>query len=94
MAHAVARVRIADFDQFLETFATRGLAKRKEHGSRGVRVYRTSEDPNQLINVFDWDRAGVEAFMADPDVPAIMAEAGLEAPPDWTFVEMAADLEA
>jgi quinol monooxygenase YgiN len=94
MAHTVARVRIADFDQFIETFSTRGLNKRREHGCRGVRVFRSSDDPNQLINVFDWDRADVEAFMADPEVPAIMAEAGLEAPPEFTFVELAAELEA
>lgn len=94
MAHAVARVRIKDFEQFIETFGTRGMEKRAEHGSRGVRVYRISDDPQQLINVFDWDRAGVEAFMADPDVPGIMEAAGLEGPPEFTFVEQAAELEA
>lgn len=94
MGHAVARVRIADFDEFIETFSTRGLNKRSEHGSRGVRVFRSADDPHQLINVFDWDRAGVEAFLADPEAPTIMAEAGLEGPPEWTFVELAGEFEA
>lgn len=94
MAQAIARVRVADFDRFIETFKTRGKAKRTEHGSRGVIVYRSTEDPNEVVSVFDWDREGVEAFMADPETPAIMAEAGLEGPPAFTFVERMNELDA
>lgn len=94
MGHVVARVRITDFDQFIETFGTRGLEKRAKHGSRGARVYRVADDRQQLINIFDWDRAGVEAFMADPETAEIMAAAGLEGPPEFTFVEQAAELDA
>lgn len=93
MAHVIARVEIEDFDQFIETFSGRGREKRREHGSRGVRVYRSSDEPNRLTNVFDWDRSGVEAFMADPEVPEIMKAAGLKGPPEWTFVEQAAQLD-
>lgn len=94
MSHVIARVRVADFDRFIETFKTRGKAKRTEHGSRGVTIYRGTEDPNEVVNVFDWDPEGVEAFMADPETPAIMAEAGLEGPPAFTFVERMEELEA
>lgn len=94
MTKVVARVKITDFDRFLETFAGRGLEKRREHGSKGVRIHRSLDDPNRLVNVFEWDRAGVEAFMADPEADEIMAAAGLEAPPEFTFVEEVADLEA
>jgi quinol monooxygenase YgiN len=94
MPHAIARVRVADFDRFIETFSTRGKAKRAEHGSRGVTVFRSTEDPNALVNVFDWDREGVEAFMADPETKEIMAAAGLEGPPEYTFVERMAEFEA
>jgi hypothetical protein len=47
-----------------------------------------------MINVFDWDREGVEAFMADPDVPEIMQAAGLQKRPEFTYVERVAELEA
>ena len=93
MPHAVARVRVADFDRFIETFETRGKEKRKEHGSRSASVFRDAEDPHGVVAVFDWDRAGIEAFLADPEAREIMAEAGLEGPPDFTFVSWQKDLD-
>ena len=94
MAYAIARVRIKDLDRFLEVFGTRGAAKRAEYNCRGVQVHQSSEDPQALINVFDWDRADVEAFMADPEVAEIMAAVGLEGPPEFTFVERIAEFES
>lgn len=94
MPHAIARTKITDFDRFIETFSGRGMAKRAEHGCRGVTIYRSVDDPQALINVFDWDRAGVEAFMADPEAPEIMEAAGLQGPPEFTFVEEHSTLES
>lgn len=94
MGYAIARVRIGELDRFLETFGGRGKEKRAEHGCRGVQVHQSTEDPGALVNVFDWDRAGVEAFMADPEVEEIMASAGLEGPPDFTYVERVAEFES
>lgn len=94
MPHAVARVRVADFDRFIKTFETRGREKRAEHGSRSATVYHDDEDPNEVITVFDWDREGIEAFLADPEAREIMAEAGLKGPPVFTFVRWHGDLDA
>ena len=94
MPHAVARIRVADFDRFIKTFETRGKAKRAEHGSRSATVFRNAEDPNEVITVFDWDREEIETFLADPEAREIMAEAGLEGPPDFTFVLWHEDLDA
>lgn len=94
MAYAIARVRIGEYEQFIETFSGRGKAKRAEHGCRGVVVYRSAEDPHEVVNVFDWDRDGVEAFMADPEAGEIMTAAGLQSRPEFTFVERETELEA
>ena len=94
MPHAVARVRVADFDRFTRTFETRGKAKRTEHGSRSATVFHNAEDANEVIVVFDWDREGIEAFLADPEAQEIMAEAGLQGPPDFTFVTWHEELDA
>lgn len=94
MAYTIARVRIEDYDRFIETFAGRGKEKRAEHGCRGVHVHRSLDDPGELVNVFDWDREGVEAFMADPETPEIMSAAGLQGPPEFTFVERLQELDA
>ncbi len=89
MGYAIGRIRVVDFDRFRETFTTRGAAKRKALGSRGSRMLPNADDPSEVIVVFDWDRAGVEAFMADPEAQEIMRSAGLQGPPDWTFAEQA-----
>ena len=94
MSHAVGKVRVEDFDRFIETFETRGKAKRVEHGSRSATVFRVADDPHAVITVFDWDREGIEAFLADPETREIMAEAGLQSPPEFTFVRRHGDLDA
>ena len=94
MAYAIARVQVDDYERFIETFGTRGKEKRAEHGCRGVTVHRSTEDPSRLINVFDWDREGIEAFMSDPETPEIMRSAGLRGPPEFTYVERMIELDA
>ena len=77
----LATAKVADLDQFLSTFSTRGAEKRKEHGCRHSHVFRDPDDPARVWAVFDWDPEGWEAFVADPEVPAIFQEGGLQAPP-------------
>jgi hypothetical protein len=40
----VTIAKVADFDQFLKTFSTKGAEKRKEHGSKS-QVFRDPDDP-------------------------------------------------
>jgi hypothetical protein len=87
-------VEVEDFDRFWATFSTRGLEKRREHGSRGARVLRRSDDPNRVHVLFDWDRDGFEAFLADPEAAGIMEAAGLKRPPEPAFVDAQEQLEA
>ena len=77
----LATAKVADFDQFLETFSTKGAEKRKEHGSKGSQVFRDPDDASRVWVVFDWDAEGYEAFMANPEMRAIFQDAGLQGPP-------------
>ena len=77
----LATANVADFDRFLQTFSTKGAEKRKEHGSKGSRVFRDPEDAGRVWVVFDWEMQDYERFIADPEVPAIFQEAGLQGPP-------------
>jgi quinol monooxygenase YgiN len=72
---------VADFDQFLNTFSTRGAEKRKEHGCKGSRVFRDPDDPSRVVVAFDWETEDYERFIADPEVPSIFQELGLRGPP-------------
>jgi quinol monooxygenase YgiN len=77
----VTVARTTDPDRFLEVFKTIGARKRREHGCRSARLYVDPDDPNRLWSVFDWDPEDYEQFLADPEIPAIARELGLQAPP-------------
>lgn len=71
---------VTDFDQFLKTFSTKGVAKRKEHGCTGSWVFPDPGDRNRVWVVFDWEDEDYEKFLRDPEIPAIAAELGVQGP--------------
>jgi hypothetical protein len=77
----LATAKIEDFEQFWSVFSTKGAEKRGEHGSKGARVHRDPNDADRIWVVFDWDEAGWQSFIADPDVPAIFQAAGMDGRP-------------
>ncbi len=79
-------------DRFLEVFATVGADKRREHGCRGARVYVDPDDARRMWSFFDWDAKDYDEFLADPDIPAIARELGIQAPP--VHVVAAIELDA
>ena len=50
--------------------------KRKQHGSKGSRVFRDPNESDRVWVIFDWDADGWQSFASDPEVPGIMQEAG------------------
>jgi hypothetical protein len=81
MATILATTTVEDFDRFLEVFATKGAEKRKQHGSKGSTVFRDPNESDRIWVLFDWDAEGWQNFVADPEVPAILQEAGHKGKP-------------
>ena len=77
----LATAKVEDYDRFLKIFSTKGLEKRKQHGSKGSTVFHDPSESDRFWVVFDWDAEGWQNFVSDPDVPAIFQEAGLKATP-------------
>jgi len=77
----LATAKVQDFDRFVSTFSSKGLEKRKQHGSNGARLYRDPNEADRVWILFDWDAEGWQNFISDPDVPAIFQEAGIEGGP-------------
>jgi hypothetical protein len=77
----LATTQVEDFDRFLTIFSTRGAEKRKQHGSKGSTVFRDPNEPDRVWALFDWDAQGWQNFVSDPDVPAILQEAGHKGKP-------------
>ena len=78
----LSTAKVADFDRFFKTFSTKGAEKRKQHGSKGARVFRDPEDANRVWVVFDMDEEGYKALLSDPEMPKIFEEGGLEGRPE------------
>ena len=72
----LATTTVEDFDRFVEIFSTKGAEKRKQHGSKGSTVFRDPNEGDRVWVLFDWDAEGWQGFASDPDVPAILQEAG------------------
>ncbi len=72
----LATTLVEDVDRFLDVFGTKGAEKRALHGSAGSTVFRDPAEENRVWVLFDWDEAGWAKFVSDPDVPAILKEAG------------------
>jgi hypothetical protein len=88
----LSTAKVEDFDRFVKTFSTKGLEKRKEHGSNGSRVFRDPEDESRVWIMFDWDESGYQKLLSDPDMPAIFQEGGLQGRP--TKAEPAGEFDA
>jgi hypothetical protein len=88
----LATVKVEDFDRFWSTFSSKGAEKRKQHGSKGSHVFRDPNDDGRVWVVFDWDEEGYQNLMADPEVPAIFREAGLQGRPEKA--ELAGEYDA
>jgi hypothetical protein len=72
----LATTQVEDFDRFLNIFSTKGAEKRRQHGSKGATVFRDPNEHDRVWVLFDWDADGWQSFASDPDVHAIMQEAG------------------
>ena len=77
----LATTKVEDVDRFVEIFSTKGAEKRKLHGSKGATVFRDPSDADRVWAIFDWDAEGWKSFVSDPEVPAILQEAGHKGKP-------------
>lgn len=77
----LATTRVEDVDRWLEIFSTTSLEKRRHHGSKGSTVFRDPNEDDRVWAIFDWDAEGWQNFVSDPEVPAILQEAGHKGKP-------------
>jgi hypothetical protein len=77
----LATTTVKNVDQFLEVFGAAGADKREFHGSKGATVFRDPTEENRVWAIFDWDEGGWTNFVSDPEVPAILKDAGHLAKP-------------
>ena len=72
----LATTKVADVARFIQIFSTKGADKRRLHGSKAATVFADPAEADRVWVIFDWDAAGWKNFVSDPEVPAILQEAG------------------
>ena len=77
----LATTKVEDVERFLKVFSTTSAEKRKQHGSKGSIVFRDPNESDRVWVLFEWDQDGWQQFVSDPDVPAILQEAGHKGKP-------------
>jgi hypothetical protein len=77
----LATTQVEDYDRWIEVFATTSAEKRKEHGSKGSLVFHDPNEEDRVWVLFDWDAEGWQSFVSDPEVPAILQQAGHKGKP-------------
>jgi hypothetical protein len=73
----LATTTVENVQQFLDVFGTKAADKRALHGSKGATVFRDPTEENRVWALLDWNEEGWATFVSDPDVPAILEEAGI-----------------
>jgi hypothetical protein len=72
----LATSKVEDFDRWWGVFTTTTNEKRKQHGSKGAHAFRDPNEEGRVWVLFDWDTEGWQNYLSDPDVPALLQEAG------------------
>ena len=87
MALQLVRHKVKDFAKWKPFYDEHGAA-RKAAGCKGARIFRTADNPNDLVILFEWDDLGkARQFAQSQDLREIMERAGVEGQPEMYFLQ-------
>ena len=94
MIDILIRLKVRDFEVFWQGFQERGAPLRSQHGSGGVTVLRSQDDPHALVLLCKWEsRERFYEFMQDPVVQDSMLKGGLIGKPEIEHLEPIGSLD-
>jgi hypothetical protein len=87
MGLLIVRHKVKDFATWKKVFDTHATAQ-KAAGLTNPRIYRSSDDHNETVVLFDMkDAAMAKKFAAGPDLKSTMVAAGVTDQPTAFFLE-------
>ena len=93
MVDILMRLKVRDFDVFWDGFQQRGAPLREGHGSKGVTVLRSQDDPHAVVLHFKWDtRERFSEFLQDPVVQDSMIKGGVIGRPEIEHLDPVGEL--
>lgn len=87
MAYLLVRHRVKDFAKWKPIFDEHS-GTRKTSGSKSSHVFRNSNDPNEIVLLFEWDDIQkARQFAESEDLRRTMEREGVSGKPDVYFLE-------
>ena len=81
------RHKVADYAKWKRAFDAHG-ATRKKNGSKGGRLFRSADDPSEVVILLKWsDLRKAREFITSDDVRQAMGRAGVSDQPTVYFLE-------
>jgi heme-degrading monooxygenase HmoA len=94
MLHVIVRVTFEDYEKWKAVF-DEAASLRKAHGSRGVRVFRNMENPNEVVIFGEYeDLEKVRQLFQSQEFRETTKRAGVSGPPQVSFLEQVDQLPA
>ena len=91
MSYIMVKQKVADYARWKPIFDADG-ANREIGGSKGGQIFRSADDPNEVVLLFEWDQEQARQFSQREEVRAKMQAAGVLDPPEISFLEEIAQL--
>jgi heme-degrading monooxygenase HmoA len=87
MLYLLVRSKFEDYAKFYPVY-TEHAAARQAGGSRGARLFRSAENPNEIVALFEWESLEkARQFAQSDDLRQAMQRAGLADRPDVYFLD-------
>ena len=83
----LVRHKVTDYAKWKPIFDEHA-ATRRANGSKGARLFRNSENQNEVLILFEWDDLKrARQFAQSEDLRKVMEKAGVSDKPDLYFLE-------
>jgi heme-degrading monooxygenase HmoA len=86
MPYALVRLKVEDYARWKLVFDQQG-SPRKAGGSQGARIFRNTDDADELIILFQWDDLEKLRQYAQSEGPQVRQHAGVADQPDVYFLQ-------
>jgi heme-degrading monooxygenase HmoA len=77
---------VADYARWKLVFDADG-ANRQASGSKGGQVFRSADDPNEVVLLFEWDLEKARQYSQSEEVRAKMQDAGVLDSPEVSVLD-------
>ena len=87
MPYMFVRHKVEDYERWKPVFEEHG-STRRESGSKGVRLFRNADAPNETVILLEWDDLEkARRFAQSENLRETMERAGVADEPDIYFLE-------